>query len=271
MIPWLKSETGRPGGFQHVRFPFEEIFKRRYILRATFLPEHFSLMPDFPRHIVTNFDAALTSLRNDVLMMSSLAELNLQNAINGLLKRDNDLCNIAIADDEEIDQLEKQIDKEGIDIMLRYQPVATDLRRVVAAMKLGPNLERVADQAVNIARRARKLNQHPPLPETNQIEPLYQSAISLFKDSLRAFTEDDVELALSLKKRDKLLDGLNRDFISEITTQIAKNPDRVQDYLNLIFVARYLERVGDHATNIAEDTVWAVHAEDIRHTYGSVG
>lgn len=227
-------------------------------------------MPDSSRHIIANFDAALTSLRNDVLMMSSLAELNLQNSINGLLKRDSDLCNIAIADDEEIDQLEKQIDKDGIDIMLRYQPVATDLRRVVSAMKLSSNLERVADQAVNIARRAKKLNQYVELPESKDIEPIFQAASSILRDSLRAFTDDDTELALSLKKRDKELDAMNREFISSLTDQMANKPAQIKGYLNLIFISRFLERVGDHATNIAEDTVWAVQAEDIRHTYGTI-
>ncbi len=226
-------------------------------------------MAEFSRHIIANFDAALTSLRNDVLMMASLAELNLQNAVNGLLKRDSDLCNVAIADDEEIDQLEKQVDKDGIDIMLRYQPVATDLRRVVSAMKLGSNLERVADQAVNIARRSKKLNQHTELTESRLIEPIFQAASAILRDSLRAFTDDDIELAMSLKKRDKELDAMNRDFISTITEKMAANPGQIRGYLNLIFISRYLERVGDHATNIAEDAVWAVQAEDIRHTYNT--
>lgn len=222
------------------------------------------------RHIIANFDAALSSLRDDVLTMASLAELNLQNAIQGLLKRDTDLCNIAVADDEEIDQLEKQVDKDGIDIMLRYQPVASDLRRVVSAMKLGSNLERVADQSVNIARRAKKLNQHSALPETSGIEPIYAAASSILRDSLRAFTDDDTELALSLKKRDRELDALNREFINTITDRMAVNPLEIKGYLNLIFISRFLERIGDHATNIAEDAVWAVQAEDIRHTYSGV-
>ena len=101
-----------------------------------------------PKHILGTFDEALASLRNNVLMMSSLTERSLDRAINGLLQRDDDLCAIAIADDEEIDQLEKQIDKDGIDLLLRFQPVASDLRRVVSAMKLSSNLERMADQAV---------------------------------------------------------------------------------------------------------------------------
>ena len=122
-----------------------------------------------PKHILGTFDEALASLRNNVLMMASLTERSLDHAINGLLQRDDDLCATAIADDEEIDQLEKQVDKDGIDLLLRFQPVASDLRRVVSAMKLSSNLERMADQAVNIARKARKLNQHPPLPETELI------------------------------------------------------------------------------------------------------
>src|ERR1700726_5269574 len=110
------------------------------------------------KHILGSFDEALGSLRNNVLMMAGLAERSLDRAIKGLLQRDDNLCTTAIADDEEIDQLEKQIDKDGVDVLLRFQPVASDLRRVVSAMKLSSNLERIADQATNIARRARKLN-----------------------------------------------------------------------------------------------------------------
>src|SRR3954469_17460523 len=130
-------------------------------------------------HILGTFDDALSSLRNNVLMMSSLTERSLERAVSGLLQRDDDLCVLAIADDEEIDQLEKQIDKDGVDILLRFQPVASDLRRVVSAMKLSSNLERIADQAVNIARKARKLNQHPPLPEVELIVPMWDHALSM--------------------------------------------------------------------------------------------
>src|SRR5213082_4275483 len=129
-----------------------------------------------PKHILGTFDEALSSLRNNVLMMAGLAERTLDRAVKGLLQRDNNLCVTAIADDEEIDQLEKQIDKDGVDVLLRFQPVASDLRRVVSAMKLSSNLERMADQATNIARRARKLNQHPELPEAELIRPMHAHA-----------------------------------------------------------------------------------------------
>ena len=107
------------------------------------------------------------ALQNDLLMMASLCERNLRNSLGCLLNRDEDLCNVTIADDEEIDQLEKQVDKNGIDLLRRFQPVASDLRHVIAAMKLSGNLERIADQAVNIARKARKLNRAPLLPEVH--------------------------------------------------------------------------------------------------------
>src|SRR5438093_12632068 len=105
-----------------------------------------------PKHILGTFDDALTALRKDLLMMAGLAERSLDRAIKGLLQRDDNLCANAIADDEEIDQLEKQIDKDGVDILLRYQPVASDLPRVISAMKLSPNIERVGDPATRIAR-----------------------------------------------------------------------------------------------------------------------
>ncbi|HET9800807.1 MAG TPA: PhoU domain-containing protein, partial [Chthoniobacterales bacterium] len=141
-----------------------------------------------PKHILGTFDEALSSLRNNVLMMAGLAERTLDRATKGLLQRDDSLCTAAIADDEEIDQLEKQIDKDGIDVLLRFQPVASDLRRVVAAMKLSPNIERIADQATNIARRARKLNRHPALPEVEIIIPIQTHAMAMFKDAIDAFT-----------------------------------------------------------------------------------
>src|SRR5260370_32639350 len=126
-----------------------------------------------PKHSLGTFDEALSSLRNNVLMMAGLAERTLDRAVKGLLQRDDNLCTTAIADDEEIDQLEKQIDKEGIDVLLRFQPVASDLRRFVAAMKLSPNIERIADQATNMAPRARKLNRNPPLPAVEFIVPTH--------------------------------------------------------------------------------------------------
>ena len=217
------------------------------------------------KHILGTFDEALSSLRNNVLMMAGLAERSLERAMKGLIERDDDICANAIADDEEIDQLEMQIDKDGVDILLRFQPVASDLRRVVSAMKLSSNLERIADQATNIARRARKLNRHPALPELELILPMNAQAMSMFKDSVDAYVREDVELGRAIVPRDTKLDELNRVASRRLIERMAQDPDQLRGYLNLMFIGRHLERVGDHATNIAEDAVYAAAAEDIRH------
>lgn len=223
------------------------------------------------RHILATFDQALGSLRSNVFMMASLTERNLNNAMEGLLNREDDRCVLAIVDDAEIDELEKQVDKEGVDVLLRFQPVASDLRRVVSAIKLNSNLERVADQAVSIGRRGRKLNQHPPLPELELIEPMHLHAVDMLRDSVEAYMREDADLAREIKPRDRILDEMNATAGRTLTERMAQDPAQLRGYLNLMFIARCLERVGDHATNIAEDAVYAVAAEDIRHLHAERG
>src|SRR5437763_7318298 len=219
------------------------------------------------KHTLGTFEHALENLRNNVMMMASQTERSLNRALKGLMDRDDKLAALAIADDEEIDQLEKQIDKDGIDLLLRFQPVASDLRRVVSAMKLSSNLERMADQATNIARKARKLNQHPPLAETELIRPMYGHAMAMFKDAIDAFVREDVQLARAVVPLDNGLDEMNRATGRRLIERMAEDPEQLRGYLNLIFVSRCLERVGDHATNMAEDAVYAAAAEDIRHQH----
>lgn len=217
------------------------------------------------QHILGTFDEALGDLRNDLLTMAGLAERSLHRTIKGLFQRDDSLCTSAIADDEEVDRLEKQIDKAGLEILLRYQPVASDLRQVISVMKLSPNIERVADEATNIAEWANKLNQHPALAEVNLIVPIQGHAISMFKDSIDAFVREDVALARAVVSRDKQLDDMNASANRQLTERMMRDRDHLRGYLNLILISRCLERVGDHATNIAEDAVYAAAAEDIRH------
>ena len=220
---------------------------------------------DTPKHILGTFDEALRGLRNDLLTMAGLTERSLYHAVNGLIQRDDGLCTKAIADDEKVDQLEKQIDKAGVEILLRYQPVASDLRQVISAMKLSPNIERVADEATSIAKRAIKLNKHQPLAEVKLIVPIQAHATSMFKDSIDAFVREDVALARAVVSRDKQLDDMNASANRQLTERMMQDSDQLRGYLNLILISRCLERVGDHATNIAEDAVYAAAAEDIRH------
>lgn len=218
------------------------------------------------KHTLDEFEEALLSVRDSVLMMASLTERLLATAGEALFARSFEACERVIADDSEIDALEKSVDEESVAILVRFQPMANDLREVVSAIKVSNNLERVADQAVGIARRARRLNESGTLPETTALRPIFDLAAGIFHDSLRGFADRNENLARGLKERDRALDALQHRQIENLTARMAADTGRIKDYLDLVLVARNIERIGDHATNIAEDTVFAASAEDIRHT-----
>jgi phosphate transport system protein len=226
-------------------------------------------MPKQSQHISSSFDAALYGLKNDVLMMSSLTDRMFQTAVEGLLNRDSDLCSQVVADDDEIDLLEKKVDRDGVNLLVRFQPVASDMREVMSAMKVSTSLERIGDESVTIARRARRLNPRPPMSEVALLEPPFHLALKIFRDSIRAFADGDCENARTLKLKDRELDALTDDVIDRLSERVAHDPEFAPGYLNLIFVARAFERIGDNSANIAEDSFWRDQAEDIRHTYGS--
>jgi len=223
------------------------------------------------KHILGDFDDALRSMRDTVLMMASLTERLLASASESLSARSFEACERVIADDAEIDTLEKTVDEAGVAILVRFQPLANDLREVVAAMKVSTNLERVGDQAVGIARRARRLNEARALPETDGLVKMCRVAAGIFRDSIRSYADRDEVLARGLKGRDRELDAMHHAFIDQLTARMADDTGRIRDYLDLVLMARNLERVGDHATNIAEDAVFASSAEDIRHTTPAPG
>jgi len=217
------------------------------------------------KHTLGPFEEALVNNRKLLITMSSIAQENLRNAVRGLLDRDEDLCNDAIAEDEEVNALERTIDHGCSEILMRYNPVATDLRSVLAAMKISTNLERISDQAENIARRSRKILKRGTLTEANLIEPIYEMARSLLEDAIRSYTDEDLELALGLYDRDKQLDKLHKKAIKRITKAMEEDTANLKSYLNLILIVRCLERVGDHAVNIGEDAVYIQQGADIRH------
>lgn len=221
-------------------------------------------MPDKP-HTLTDFEDALTAVRSDLLQMSSVSSENLRNAMEGLLTRDTDLCNQAIADDELVNTFERKIDEKGLEILLRFNPVATDLRVVAATMKIATNLERISDQAENIARRARKILKHHQSVDSSDIRALYELSSGILRDAITAFADGNSDLALSLYEREELLDSQHKSLIKELTRMMETDVDHLRTYLNLIFIVRCLERVGDHAVNIAEDVVYIAKGENIKH------
>lgn len=216
-------------------------------------------------HILSAFDKSLVRLNDDVRRMAAITTQSLDDSVRSLSHRDDSLCNRVIADDEMVDALEKEIDREGVNILTRFQPLAHDFRRVFATIKVATDLERISDQSVNIARRVKRLLQSPELPESRMVETIYAQAASLLQDSLRAFNEEDVALAMSLKPRDKELDRAHKELIELLTRRMEQDPARLQDYLDLVFIIRFLERAGDHAVNIGEDAVYAGIARDVRH------
>ncbi|MDF1812958.1 MAG: phosphate signaling complex protein PhoU [Verrucomicrobiales bacterium] len=217
------------------------------------------------KHTLGDFEDSLRNTRKEVLTMASVAQQNLGSAVTGLLNRNEDLCNDAIAEDEEVNQLERAIDQRGMEILIRFNPVATDLRMVVAAMKISANLERISDQAENVARRARKVLKKDAVQEVNLIGPIYELAANLLKDAVKSFAEDDANLALTLFERDQVLDKLHRKAIKKYTTLMEEDIENLRTYLNLIFIVRCLERVGDHSVNIGEETVYINQGRSIRH------
>ena len=216
-------------------------------------------------HIIKDFDLALSEMKGDVLTMAAQTRHNLERAIQALLKRDRELANSVIADDDEVDDLERSIDKAGMELMVKFAPIASDLRFVVSSMKISMNLERISDHATNIAKRAKKIMSQPELGDVTLIEPVYTLADELLRDAISSFSDGDGALGASLHVRDKELDKLYKATTAQFGERIEEVEGRSQEYVHLIFIVRSLERVGDLACNVGEDCVYLEHAKDLRH------
>lgn len=217
-------------------------------------------------HILSSFDHSLARLRENVLTMCSLARKNLASSMRGLLERDTDLCNEAIAADQDVNDLEKAVDKLGMQILLKFQPSARDLRQVMANIRIANNLERISDQASGIGKRARMINSLPEMSETQMLQPLYYLCLRNLESSIEAFSESNADLAARSRKLDKELDQAEKKLNESLLRVMESRSSSLEGYLHLIFVARFLERVGDHAKNICEDTIFIERAEDVRFT-----
>jgi phosphate transport system protein len=210
-------------------------------------------------------EAAMAAFDSDIRKMGELALENLRLASEGLLQRNTDLCNQAIADDDAVNRLEKKMDRTGVEIITRFGPVASNYRRIIASMKVSTALERVSDHAVSLARRGRMLNQRPPIPETEQIRELTTLATAQLKDSVEAYCDGHLEAALRIQARDSDLDRAYEAFTDRIISRMETDSAHVKDYVDLLFATRFIERIGDQSVNIAEDAVYHLTAMDIRH------
>ncbi|HWE31103.1 MAG TPA: phosphate signaling complex protein PhoU [Polyangia bacterium] len=217
-------------------------------------------------HTSREFDRELRTLRDKLLAMGGRAEEQIGRAVQALVKRDEALANAVIADDQAIDEAEIGIDELAFLILARRQPVASDLRFVMLALKVVTDLERIGDLAVNIAKRVRDLARFAPSQLQDRIELLAQRVLSALQMALDAFVHADAERAEKVIDGDRDIDALNMHVIADVISGgDDKDVNAVARALALSSVSRYLERIGDHATNIAEMVIYFVRGRDVRH------
>ena len=213
----------------------------------------------------THFHKELQGLKEDLLSMAALVEEAIDTAAQSLVKRDSDLAKKTFEGEDRINGMEIDIEDKCLKLLALGQPMAGDLRFITSAMKIVTDLERMGDQAVNIAERAISLNQEPQLKPYLDIPRMAEITQSMVKDVLDAFVTQDSKLARSVCERDDLVDGLNDQVFRELLTYMMSDPQTITREVHLMIVCRCLERIADHATNIAEDVIFMVDARVIKH------
>lgn len=212
------------------------------------------------------FDAELENLRSHLVHMGERAVEQVRLAVRAVVERDPELARQVRAGDDALDRLEVLIDEEGMRYMSLRNPIATDLRLVVVGMKAGHDLERVGDEANNIAKRAIRLAGEPPVKPLIDLPRMAEIALAMLRDSLDCFLNHDNDKALAVIRRDQEVDDLNRQIYRELSSYMVEKPETISCALELMFISKSLERIADHATNIAEEMVYLAKGEDIRHT-----
>jgi len=220
---------------------------------------------------VPHFREELEALQGRLLEMGGLAEERVRMAVQALVARDPDLMNQVLAGDEPINQLHIEVDNRCFRLLALHQPMATDLRAIVAAVKINTDLERVGDLAVNIVEAAKRYVAHPPVKQLIDIPRMGEIAQAMLRDALDAFVKRDTELAHLVLSEDDRLDKLKTEVFRELLAHMLRDQGTVEPALDLILISRHLERIGDHATNIAEDVIFMVSALDVRHPSAGTG
>jgi phosphate transport system protein len=213
----------------------------------------------------THFQQELSKLKEQLLKMGGMAERAISNAIDALVRRDTPLAEKTIGEDEKINKMELVIDEWCLKLLALHQPLAADLRFITSAMRINVELERIGDLAVNIAERVVSLNQEPQLKPYIDIPRMAEITKNMVKDVLDAFVNGDAELARGVCQRDDQVDALNDQVFRELITYMLADPKTITRAVHLIIVSRYLERIADHATNIAEGVIFMVKALVIKH------
>jgi phosphate transport system protein len=216
-------------------------------------------------HSETHFQRELEKLKESLLRMAALVEKVISDSVQSLIKRDSDLAKKTIAGDDPINNLEIEIEETCLKLLALRQPMAIDLRFITMAMKIVTDLERMGDQAVNIAERAVSLNQEPQLKPYIDIPRMAEIVQTMVKDAIDSFVNRDSRLARTVCERDDLVDGLNDQVFRELITYMIADSRAITRSVHLMIVSRCLERIADHATNIAEDVIYMIDAKVIKH------
>ena len=223
------------------------------------------MMPSTGERGARHFEEELAQLKTRLLEMGGLAEEEVRLAVKALVDGDQTLVDRVLAGDDPLNALHIEIDDRAFTLLALHQPMAIDLRAIVAAVKINTDLERVGDLAVNIAEAARRYATHPPVKRLIDIPRMATIAQSMLRDALDAFVRRDTELAQHVLNEDDALDALKTQIFRELLTYMLQDPATIEPALDLILVSRHLERIGDHATNVAEDVIFMVLAKDVRH------
>jgi phosphate transport system protein len=212
-----------------------------------------------------HFEHELQALKNRLLNMGALVEERVHQAIGALMGRDLAAAEQIVRGDQEVNELQIEIDDRAIKLLALQQPMASDLRLITSAIKINADLERIGDQAVNIAENAVKVLGAPPLKPIIDLPRMAEIAEKMTRDSLDAFVRRDVTLARDVLARDDEVDQLKDTIFRVLLTYMMADPGTIERALSLILVSRNIERIADHATNIAEDVIFLVEAKDVRH------
>src|SRR5918995_3231181 len=221
--------------------------------------------------VVRHFQDELEQLKTRLLEMGGIAEEQVRTAVKGLTDRDHALIDRVLAGDDPLNSLHIEIDNRCFTLLALYQPMAADLRTIVAAVKINTDLERVGDLAVNIAEAALRYASHAPVKKLIDIPRMATIAQTMLRDALDAFVRRDTDLAQQVLNEDDRLDALKTQIFRELLTYMLQAPATIEPSLDLILSSRHLERIGDHATNVAEDVIFMVSARDVRHHAGESG
>ena len=216
-------------------------------------------------HTDRQYEEELSDLRQNILTMGGLVEKQIGNAIEALVKRDRALAEVTIKKDVDVNGLDVAIDDLCLRLLALRQPAGRDLRFITTALKITTDLERIGDRAVSISERAIELGGEPPLKPYIDIPRMADISLAMLRSSLDAFVREDPELALSVCRSDDEVDKLNGQIFRELLSYMIEDPTTITRAMRILFVSKYLERIADHATNIAEMVVFMVKGQSIRH------